>query len=60
MNKIEELAEEVRNHPDYEKWKRRPKWVNFLVLILSDALIMDSGAIGSYALYKVYKEADLI
>ncbi len=60
MSKIEELAEEVRNHPDYEKWKRRPKWINFLVITLFEAPIVNRAGIGTWILYEVYKEAGLI
>ena len=60
MNMIEKLAEEIKKQPDYEKWKRRPKWLNFLVLDLFFAPIYHRAGLPDWILFEACREADLI
>ena len=60
MNMIEELAEEIKKQPDYKKWKRRPKWLNFLVLNLFYTPMFHRAGHSDWILFEAFREADLI
>ncbi len=59
MTIIEETVLMIKQHPDYEKIKKRPKWLNFIIMCLF-CTVYGISKIQEAALIEAFVKAELI